>query len=102
MRDLTLGRDQLGDLNVGTDRQWLVTNGVGGFACGTVSGALTRRQHGLLVAALDPPLRRVLLLAKLAERVGEDGDQVDLTTDLWATGAVEPHGHRHLLSFHLE
>lgn len=102
MRDLTLGRDQLADLGVVTGREWLVTNGIGGFACGTVSGALTRRQHGLLVAALEPPRRRTLLLAKLAERVGEEGDQTDLTTDLWASGAVEPRGHRHLLSFHLE
>jgi predicted glycogen debranching enzyme len=102
MRDLTLGRDQLGDLGVVTRREWLVTNGIGGFASGTVSGALTRRHHGLLIAALEPPLRRVLLLAKLAERVGEEGDQVDLTTDLWASGAIEPQGHRHLLSFHLE
>jgi len=102
MRDLTLGRDRLGDLNVVTGCEWLVTNGIGGFASGTVSGALTRRHHGLLVAALEPPLRRVLLLAKLAERVGDEGDQVDLTTDLWAGGAVEPKGHRHLLSFHLE
>src|SRR5262245_56488582 len=102
MRDLTLGRDQLGDLNVVTDREWLVTNGIGGFASGTVSGALTRRHHGLLVAALEPPLRRVLLLAKLAERVGEEGDQVDLATDFWASGAVEPRGHGHLSSFHLE
>ena len=83
MRDLTLGRDSLGDLTVATGREWLVTNGIGGFASGTVSGALTRRQHGLLVAALAPPLRRVLLLAKLAERVGDEGDTVDLSTDLW-------------------
>jgi predicted glycogen debranching enzyme len=102
MRDLTLGRDQLGDLSVATEREWLVTNGIGGFAAGTVSGALTRRHHGLLIAALEPPLRRTLLLAKLAERVGSDGDQVDLTTDLWASGAVEPRGHRHLLSFQIE
>ena len=46
MGDLTLGRDQLGDLTVATEREWLVTNGIGGFAAGTVSGALTRRHHG--------------------------------------------------------
>jgi predicted glycogen debranching enzyme len=102
MGDLTLGRDRLGDLGLATEREWLVTNGIGGFAAGTVSGALTRRHHGLLIAALEPPLRRTLLLAKLAERVGGEGDQVDLTTDLWASGAVEPRGHRHLLSFQLE
>ncbi len=102
MSDLTLGRDRLGDLSVATGREWLVTNGIGGFAAGTASGALTRRTHGLLVAALDPPHRRTLLLAKLAERVGSDGDWTDLSTDLWASGAVEPRGHRHLLSFQLE
>jgi predicted glycogen debranching enzyme len=102
MSDLTLERDRLGDLAVATGREWLVTNGIGGFATGTVSGALTRRYHGLLVAALDPPQRRTLLLAKLAERLGGDGDWTDLSTDLWASGAVEPRGHRHLLSFQLE
>jgi predicted glycogen debranching enzyme len=102
MSDLTLGRDRLGDPSVATGREWLVTNGIGGFAAGTVSGALTRRGHGLLVAALEPPLRRTLLLAKVAERLGRDGEWSDLTTDLWASGAVDPCGYRHLLSFHLE
>ena len=102
MSDLTLGRDRLGDAGVATHREWLVTNGIGGFAAGTVSGALTRRYHGLLVAALDPPQRRTLLLAKLVERLGGDGDWTDLSTDLWASGAVEPGGYRHLLSFRLE
>jgi len=102
MSDLTLGRDRLGDLTLVTEREWLVTNGIGGYASGTVCGALTRRDHGLLVAALDPPYRRTLLLAKLAERVGVDGTWIDLSTDLWASGAVDPRGHRHLLSFHLD
>lgn len=102
MSDLTLGRDRIGDPSVATGREWLVTNGIGGFAAGTVSGALTRRGHGLLVAALEPPLRRTLLLAKVAECLGRDGDWTDLSTDLWASGAMNPRGHRHLLSFHLE
>ena len=47
------------------DREWLVTNGLGGFASGTVALANTRRYHGLLVASLSPPVQRVLMLAKL-------------------------------------
>ena len=102
MSDLTLGRDRLGDASLATGREWLVTNGIGGFAAGTVSGALTRRSHGLLIAALDAPPRRTLLLAKLAERLLRDDESIDLGTDLWASGAMDPRRHLHLLSFHLE
>jgi len=52
------GRDLCGDLPAAEAREWLVTNGLGGFASGTVAGLLTRRYHGLLVAALQPPLGR--------------------------------------------
>ena len=47
------------------EREWLVTNSLGGFACGTVAQANTRRYHGLLVAALQPPVQRVVMVAKL-------------------------------------
>src|SRR5262249_5288409 len=97
-----LGRDQLSDLSLVTEREWLVTNGIGGYALGTVSGALARREHGLLVAALEPPHRQTLPLAKLAECADVDGTWIDLSTDRWASGAVERRGHLHLLSFHLE
>jgi hypothetical protein len=50
-------------------REWLVTNGLGGYASGTVVGALTRRFHGLLVAALPAPLGRMMLLTHLEERL---------------------------------
>jgi predicted glycogen debranching enzyme len=50
-------------------REWLVTNGLGGYACGTVAGVCTRRYHGLLIAALPAPLRRMMMLNHLAERV---------------------------------
>jgi len=46
-------------------REWLVTNGLGGYASGTVAGPNTRRYHGYLTAALRPPVQRVLLLAEL-------------------------------------
>jgi len=50
-------------------REWLVTNGLGGYASGTVSGALTRRYHGLLIAALSAPTGRVVMLSHLSEQL---------------------------------
>src|SRR5438128_4516133 len=50
-------------------REWLVTNGLGGYASGTVSGAITRRYHGLLIAALPNPLGRMMMLNGLSERL---------------------------------
>src|SRR5690349_24869992 len=58
-------------------REWLVTNGLGGYASGTVAGVTTRRYHGLLVAALPAPLGRVMMLNYLAEQVRmPDGQRV--------------------------
>src|SRR5262245_15695483 len=50
-------------------REWLVTNGLGGYASGTVAGVLTRRYHGVLIAALPAPLGRTVLLSRLTERL---------------------------------
>src|SRR5262244_2263561 len=61
------------DLVAAEQREWLVTNGIGGFASGTVAGLLTRRYHGLLVAALKPPLGRTLLCPKVDETVEYEG-----------------------------
>ena len=102
MSDLTYGRDRLGDLEAATRLEWLVTNGIGGYASGTASGVLTRRYHGLLVASLKPPVGRTLLLAKLAESLELDGDWVDLDANRWAGGSVSPDGHLHLESFRLD
>jgi predicted glycogen debranching enzyme len=61
-------------------REWLVTNGLGGYASGTVAGLNTRRYHGLLMAALRPPVQRVLLVAELhASVIGPDGEPEPLT-----------------------
>jgi predicted glycogen debranching enzyme len=102
MSDLTYGRDRLGDVSSATRLEWLVTNGIGGYASGTVSGALTRRYHGLLVASLKPPVGRTLLLAKLAESLEVGGAWVDLDTNVWSGGHVSPAGHLHLESFRLD
>src|SRR5271165_1206936 len=95
-------RDICGSLEAAEQREWLVTNGIGGFASGTVSGNLTRRYHGVLVAALQPPVGRMQLVAKLDETARYDGSEYDLSTNRWASGAVEPKGYLHIESFRLE
>jgi predicted glycogen debranching enzyme len=96
------GREICGVLDVAEHREWLVTNGIGGFASGTVSGNLTRRYHGLLVAALQPPVGRMQLVVKLDEIARYDGADYALGTNRWGSGAIEPHGHVHIESFRLE
>jgi predicted glycogen debranching enzyme len=102
------GREVCGNMAVAEQREWLVTNGVGGFASGTIAGMLTRRYHGLLMAALEPPLGRTLLLAKLDETAEYDGIYPEsgrfykLHTNRWASSVVDPHGYHHLNRFHLE
>src|SRR5438445_6634507 len=61
------------DLTAAEQREWLVTNGIGGFASGTVAGYATRRYHGLLVAALNPTARRPLLVVGIDELASIDG-----------------------------
>jgi glycogen debranching enzyme len=63
MFNINLGRAECGHFNCAVQKEWLVTNGLGGYASGTVSGANTRRYHGLLVAALRPPLERTVMVA---------------------------------------
>jgi predicted glycogen debranching enzyme len=99
---IEFGREICGDLGSAEGREWLVTNGIGGYASGTVTGLLTRRYHGLLVAALKPPLGRTLLLTKLDEVALYDGRSYPLHTNRWADGTIDPHGYRHIETFHLE
>jgi len=97
-----LGREITGDLAAACSREWLVTNGIGGYAAGTVAGVLTRRYHGLLVAALKPPVGRTLLVAKIEETARVAGQIFDLSTDRWHDGAVAPQGWAHTVRFRLE
>ncbi|HVA23393.1 MAG TPA: amylo-alpha-1,6-glucosidase [Chloroflexota bacterium] len=79
-------------------REWLCTNGLGGFASSTLAGCNTRRYHGLLVAALEPPVGRTLLLSKLDETLLIGGDRLELATNEWHDGALAPQGARLLAS----
>ncbi len=96
------GREICGDLDIAGSREWLVTNGIGGYASGTVAGLLTRRYHGLLVAALQPPLGRTLMATKLAEIVHYHQQVYSLSTDRWANGTVDPQGYRYIEHFSLQ
>lgn len=99
---IDFGREICGDLNAAERREWLVTNGIGGYASGTVAGLATRRYHGLLVAALQPPLGRTLLLSKLDETAAYLGRSYPLAANRWASGAVTPAGYGHNERFRLE
>jgi hypothetical protein len=99
---LAWGREICGERSLAESREWLCTNGIGGFSSGTVAGVLTRRYHGLLIAALKPPLGRTLLVAKADEQVEYDGLRRPLFTNRWADGTVDPHGYEDLEEFRLE
>lgn len=106
--NLKFGREVCSHLEIARSREWLVTNGIGGFASGTLAGMLTRRYHGLLLAALKPPVGRTLLLTKLDETAEYDGIYPEsghfypLYVNHWANDSVEPDGWKYLNSFHLE
>jgi predicted glycogen debranching enzyme len=102
MPGLELDRALCGDLAVAEAREWIVTNGLGGFAAGTVAGTLTRRYHGLLFAARTPPVGRTLLCPKIDAEVGYDGAAYALATDRWRGGTIAPQGYVHLAGFGLE
>lgn len=89
------------DYKASTSREWLETNGIGGYASGTVSGANTRRYHGLLVAALRPPLDRAVLLSKFEETLVVGNERIELGTNKY-TGAVYPRGYELLQGFRLD
>src|SRR5215475_11034666 len=71
-------------------REWLVTNGLGGYASGTVSTVMTRRYHGLLIAALPAPFGRVLMLSHLDERLSLPDGRVAVTAASWKASDPGP------------
>jgi predicted glycogen debranching enzyme len=85
------------------DREWLVTNGLGGYASGTISGAATRRYHGLLVAALPAPLGRWMMLNHLSELIRlPNGATLQIGGEERVGGVLELYGADHLAEFRLE
>jgi predicted glycogen debranching enzyme len=99
---IAFGRAICDDLASGERREWLVTNGLGGYASGTVAGTLTRRYHGLLVAALRPPLERTLLLTKIDETVRYRDAAYDLFANRWKGDDISPTGYVNTERFTLD
>jgi predicted glycogen debranching enzyme len=99
---LRLGRGIVDVLDPAGRREWLLTDGAGGYAMGTVAGSLSRAYHGLLVAATDPPLGRTLVVGGLVEELTTSpGRTVALHSQRWADGAVAPRGFELLEAFEL-
>jgi len=98
---LGFGRDICGDFASATRREWLVTNGLGGYASGTIGGALTRRYHGLLIASLHPPLGRTATLARLDGVATYCDGTYEFASNRWRDGSTS-NGERFIESFALE
>ncbi|MGC4788231.1 amylo-alpha-1,6-glucosidase [Micromonospora sp. DT178] len=102
MIDIRFGPQVCGDLTGGAAREWLVTDGLGGYATGTVSGLRTRRYHGLLVVAGETPAsRRVGLVGLDPAVLFPSGARVRLGAHEWASGDVDPRGFELLERFDL-
>ena len=100
--EVQFGREVCGNLEEAEKREWLVTNGLGGYASQTVAGTTTRRYHGLLVAALEPPVKRTVLVNGLDETARYQGNGYALSTNRWTSGSISPGGFLQIESFHLE
>ncbi len=94
-------RNVCADLQAATRREWLETNGLGGFASSTIAGLNTRRYHGLLTAATKPPVGRLVLLSKLEETVVIGERRYDLSANRYP-GVVHPQGYQYLKGFRLD
>jgi predicted glycogen debranching enzyme len=89
------------NLGEASKREWLETNGIGGFASSTIAGLNTRRYHGLLTAAFSPPCDRKVLLSKLEETLIVNGRRYELSCNQYP-GVVHPQGYLYLQEFRLD
>jgi len=96
-----LDKNICGDLGEALGREWLETNGLGGFASSTITGANTRRYHSLLTVATHPPVGRMVLLSKLEEAVMVDGERFEISTNEYE-GATHPQGFTLLEDFRFD
>src|SRR5262245_20354943 len=102
-RRLTFDEEHLANADRLLSKEWLVTNGLGGYAAGTIAGVITRRYHGVLIAALPAPLGRLVMLSQLGERVRLPGGRVHwLSGEEKKGGSLYVEGANRLSEFRLE
>lgn len=99
MSQIPLTAPELTPFENAASREWLSTNGIGGFASGTAAGASMRRYHALLVAALPQPYGRMTVFSKVDETLTVDGATYDLSSNRYPNGVVYPDGWRHVAEF---
>ena len=95
------GPETCRDFGRAVTKEWLETDGLGGYASSTIVGANTRRYHGLLVAAVRPPTQRMVLLSKLEETLAVREAEYDLSCNQYS-GAVHPEGYQNQIGFRLD
>src|SRR5947209_20494814 len=101
--NLYVGKDICGNVEAGLNHEWLVTNGLGGYASGSLVGATTRSYHGLLVAATRPPVERTVLVTKIDETVElPNGHILTLGVNEYQDGTIDPLGYNYLHTVALE
>ncbi len=103
IRKMPWGEAQVARLEPLLTREWLITNGLGGYASGTVAGVVTRRYHGILIAALPAPLGRMMLVPHLSEQIRlPDGRSVRFSGEERTGSPLAVHGADYLREFRLE
>lgn len=95
---LSIGTDILNDLTKALNLEWIITNGLGGYASSSVLGANTRKYHGVLVAAFNPPVDRRVILSKLDEKLFADGETYCFGVNEFNKG-IKPESPKHLERF---
>jgi predicted glycogen debranching enzyme len=98
---IEFGRTICSDPVEACSREWLETNGIGGFACSTIIGLNTRRYHALLTAATQPPAGRMVLLSKLEELLVLPNQRYELSANRYRD-VIHPNGYQYLFSFRLD
>ncbi len=98
---IAFNADTCRDYGVAVTKEWLETDGLGGYASSTIIGVNTRRYHGLLVAAMRPPSRRRVLLSKLEETLAVREVEYDLSTNQYPQ-TIHPQGYLNQIGFRLD